>query len=256
MRKFLLLMLFIACNTFAQDYQLIVSGYIGSGPSSCGSNNNGLKWIKAIFDDGSEDFLFNQPGGQFRNRTYSFSQVYSENKRLVGVKFRSVSRRRSSFGSCRSSRSSEKLVNVSSPSFHQVFTKNEIYESRINNGSATITVVQTINATRLNQNILLTEKNENILSNQRDKESKLFKTSMYPNPSLDGKFSINISSKELTPIVVQIFDLVDRRKVFEEVKSGNTEYVFEFNSYPLKSGFYLVQVESGGKKQLKKLIIE
>lgn len=237
-----------------QRYKLTVTGYIGSGPSSCGSNNNGLKWIKAIFDDGSESFLFNQPSGQFRNRSYSFSQAYSTSKRLIRVKFRSVSRRNGWRG-CRSSRVSEKEVSVSSPSFNRRFEKNEIYESGINSGYATISVVQTTNTNTSNRSLAI-EDNQEALSNLSNKESKLFETSMYPNPSPDGRFNVTISSAKSLPAVVQIFDLVDKKKVLEDVKTGNTDYVFEFNSYNLKPGIYIVQVTSGGKKQFKKLIVE
>ncbi|WP_024771344.1 T9SS type A sorting domain-containing protein [Aquimarina macrocephali] len=254
MRKFLLLvMLSITFTTFAQNYQLTVSGYIGSGPSSCGSLE-GLQSITAVFDDGSEDFLFsNSQGIRFINRNYSFSQIYSESKRLVGVKFKSVSRIRKAFR-CRSRRS-QKLVSVSSPSFYKEFTKNEIYERRINSGYATITVTQSIDANKSNENIVLTD-NQELLSVLSDKESKLFETSIYPNPSPNGRFSVNVSSVKPLPVLIQIFDLVDKRKILEDTKVGNTEYVFEFNSYKLKPGFYLVQVESGGKKQFEKLIIE
>ncbi|PKV51967.1 putative secreted protein (Por secretion system target) [Aquimarina sp. MAR_2010_214] len=235
----------------AQNYELTVSGNIGSGPSSCGSIE-GLQSIKAIFEDGSEDFLFDN-SGRFINRTYSFSQKYSESKRLVGVKFKSVSRSRRA-SRCKK-RISEKLVSVSSPSFYKKFTKNEIYEQRINSGDATITVVQTTDINKSNQSITLID-NQELLNKSSNKESKLFETSVYPNPSPDGRFNINVSSAKPLPVLIQIFDLVDKRKILEDIKSGNTEYIFEFNSYNLKPGFYLVQIESGGKTQFEKLIIE
>ncbi|WP_074409228.1 MULTISPECIES: T9SS type A sorting domain-containing protein [Aquimarina] len=254
MKKILLLvMLSITFTTFAQNYQLTISGYIGSGPSSCGSLD-GLQSIKAIFDDGSEDFLFNNSQGiRFINRNYSFSQIYNESKRLVSVEFKSVSRTRKVFR-CRSRRS-EKFVSVSSPSFYKEFTKNEIYEQRINSGYATITVAQSIDADKSNENVVLRD-NQESLSMPLDKESKLFEASVYPNPSSNGRFNVNVSSTKPLPVLIQIFDLIDKRKILEDVKAGNTEYVFEFNSHKLKPGFYLIQVESEGKKQLEKLIVE
>ncbi|MEW7277097.1 T9SS type A sorting domain-containing protein [Aquimarina sp. 2201CG1-2-11] len=237
-----------------QTYKLTVSGYIGSGPSSCGPNNNGLKWIKAIFDDGSEAFLFNQTVGQFRNRSYSFSKIYSNNKRLTGVKFRSVSRRNSWRG-CRSPRISEKEVSVSFSSFNRRFEKNEIYESSINSGYAIISVVQTSTTNTSSKHFEREDKQE-LLSNSMKEESKLFEISMYPNPSPDGRFKVATSSAKSLPVTVEIFNLVDKRKVLEDVKTGNENYFFEFNSSNLKPGIYIIQVTSGGRKQLKKLIVE
>ncbi|WP_103072666.1 T9SS type A sorting domain-containing protein [Aquimarina sediminis] len=139
------IILLVSFGTYAQTYTITANGYIGSGPSSCGSNNNGLKWIKLYFSDGSIVDLFRQDGGQFRNRPYTFSQDFNVSRRLVGVRFRTVSRRNSLTG-CRSSRVAEKTVNVSSPCFYRYYNNTEVYRDDIN-GWVTISIVPKIDLT-------------------------------------------------------------------------------------------------------------
>lgn len=135
----------VSFGTYAQTYTITANGYIGSGPSSCGSNNNGLKWIKLYFSDGSIVDLFRQDRGQFRNRPYTFSQDYNVSRRLVGVRFRTVSRSNSWKG-CKDSKVAEKTVNVSSPCFNRYYNNTEVYRNDIN-GWVTISIVPKINLT-------------------------------------------------------------------------------------------------------------
>lgn len=142
---FIFIVVLLSFSSYAQTYTITAKGYIGSGPSSCGSNNNGLKWIKLYFSDGTNVDLFRQDRGQFRNQDYTFSKTYDVSKKLVRARFRTVSRSNSWKG-CKSSKVAEKSVTITSPCFYKYYGNTEVYRDDIN-GWVSISVVPNINLT-------------------------------------------------------------------------------------------------------------
>ncbi len=144
---FSLILLLASYNMCAQFYTITADGYIGSGPSSCGSNNNGLKWIKLDFSDGSTENLFDQPRGQFRNRPYSFSRRLNISKKLIRIRFRTVSRKKKWTGDCDDSRYADREIGIPSYAancFNRNYRDRQIYHNDIR-GNVTISIVPETN---------------------------------------------------------------------------------------------------------------
>jgi Secretion system C-terminal sorting domain len=83
-----------------------------------------------------------------------------------------------------------------------------------------------------------------------DALSESFSMKIYPNPATDKTFiELQNGGKQ---IVVRVFDMTG--KLYDSIQSAAERIELNTNAYPI--GMYLIQVETDGKFQTKKLIIE
>jgi len=78
--------------------------------------------------------------------------------------------------------------------------------------------------------------------------------SFWPNPA-KNRFNIKMINSDNTKVTVSLFDLQGRKiiQVFEEPK--NNIFTKEINLENISSGIYLVSIQQGSKKAIKKIII-
>ncbi len=87
-------------------------------------------------------------------------------------------------------------------------------------------------------------------------EISLIKTmNLFPNPN-QGDFAIEISLQSPAEAQANIYDLRGRKLWQETQPYSTTELRWELSLSQLPAGFYLVQVEAGGQRLQKKLIIQ
>ncbi|RAR72630.1 zinc-dependent metalloprotease [Flavobacterium aciduliphilum] len=78
--------------------------------------------------------------------------------------------------------------------------------------------------------------------------------SLYPNPS-HGSFNVKFDSTSEKDITVSIFD-IRGREVFNKSYQNNGVFDQDINLSQVESGVYMVNIVDGGKKMVKKLVIE
>ncbi|WP_159090908.1 T9SS type A sorting domain-containing protein [Aquimarina aquimarini] len=154
MKKIILvfIVVFISLGAYAQKYTVTVSGKIGQGESDCGENDNGLKWIKVFFHNRPPVYLFNQPNGQYINKTYSFSREFDKNNdKISHISFKTVARE---YGwlldQCphgdRITKSTHDTNDILDTCFNKDYRGSELYESTID-GNINISIVPNIKLT-------------------------------------------------------------------------------------------------------------
>ena len=77
--------------------------------------------------------------------------------------------------------------------------------------------------------------------------------SIYPNPS-NGRFNISVSTTE--DANVKLFD-IRGRNVYSQIHTNNSDVfstTLDFSS--LASGVYMLDIESGSKRAVKKIVIQ
>jgi hypothetical protein len=91
-----------------------------------------------------------------------------------------------------------------------------------------------------------------LLSN---KEFEVNELGIYPNPSEDGKINIQISTASNDDVNINIYDLLGR-KVFDEIYENSNIFKKELKVDKFSNGIYLIEIQQGGKKTTKKIIIK
>ncbi|PKV50781.1 putative secreted protein (Por secretion system target) [Aquimarina sp. MAR_2010_214] len=87
----------------AQEYELIISGYVGDAGRNCGSGA-GLLYIEATFENGTKEKIFDPPG------KFEFSKIedhmnpyyFNESRKIVNLKFETRWKYRNGWGKCKS----------------------------------------------------------------------------------------------------------------------------------------------------------
>jgi hypothetical protein len=85
-----------------------------------------------------------------------------------------------------------------------------------------------------------------------DNQFDLF--SVYPNPSYDGKVSVKLSATD--NVNVNLFDIIGRKVFTKFFKNNSSQFSETFDFSSLSSGVYMLDVNSGGKRAIKKIIIQ
>ncbi len=83
-----------------------------------------------------------------------------------------------------------------------------------------------------------------------------FEYRLYPNPTSDGRFSVDVTLKEVLPISIKVFDMVNNHQVIYDRQQGSDHYVREYNLSGLPTGMYFVLLETQGQSQVRKLVKE
>lgn len=84
-------------------------------------------------------------------------------------------------------------------------------------------------------------------------ENQFEEFAVYPNPS-NGKFAVKLSTLE--NVKVQVFDIRGRSVYNKTFENNGVSFNQELNLGSLTSGVYILNVESAGKKEGKRIIIE
>ena len=84
-------------------------------------------------------------------------------------------------------------------------------------------------------------------------ENSFEKFAVYPNPS-NGKFNVVLSTAE--PVKLEVFDIRGRSVYGKTFESEGTIFNKEIDLNSLSSGVYILNVNSGGKREAKRIIIE
>jgi hypothetical protein len=85
-----------------------------------------------------------------------------------------------------------------------------------------------------------------------DNQFDLF--SVYPNPSYYGKVSVKLSATD--NVNVNLFDIIGRKVFTKFFKNNSSQFSETFDFSSLSSGVYMLDVDSGGKRAIKKIIIQ
>ncbi|RZS90611.1 T9SS type A sorting domain-containing protein, partial [Aquimarina brevivitae] len=80
--------------------------------------------------------------------------------------------------------------------------------------------------------------------------------SIYPNPTSDGRFSIDVTLPLVLPVSVKIFTMINNRQVASSREQGRDQYVMDYDLSGLPSGIYFILLETQGHSQVRKLMIE
>ncbi len=83
-----------------------------------------------------------------------------------------------------------------------------------------------------------------------------FEFRLYPNPTSDGRFSVDVTLKEVLPISIKVFDMVNNHQVVYDSQQGSDHYVREYDLSGLPTGMYFVLLETQGQSQVRKLVKE
>ncbi|GAA4278344.1 T9SS type A sorting domain-containing protein [Aquimarina mytili] len=79
---------------------------------------------------------------------------------------------------------------------------------------------------------------------------------IYPNPSNNGKFTVDVSLSEKKSISLKIFNMINNTLIdFREGKENDT-YKFDYDMSSLTSGVYFILLETSSASQVRKLVIE
>ena len=66
----------------------------------------------------------------------------------------------------------------------------------------------------------------------------------------------NFDIKELRPMFVNLFDIIGRKVFTKFFKNNSSQFSETFDFSSLSSGVYMLDVDSGGKRAIKKIIIQ
>ncbi len=114
-----------------QEYDITIEGYIGQWKSTCGTNNNGLKSITLIFDDGSSERVWHKEL-QHINSLYEVTKTYPNAKKVVEVVFFVYSRDRGTLGCESSIDHTQRIRFIKSPCFYREYSNRELYGPNYN----------------------------------------------------------------------------------------------------------------------------
>jgi hypothetical protein len=78
--------------------------------------------------------------------------------------------------------------------------------------------------------------------------------SLYPNPSSDGMVNLTLSTSE--DVKIDLFDITGRKVISQSNTNNSNEFSKTLNLSSLSSGVYLINVKSGGKQAIKKIVIQ
>ncbi|NMH85948.1 T9SS type A sorting domain-containing protein [Flavivirga algicola] len=81
-----------------------------------------------------------------------------------------------------------------------------------------------------------------------------FEYMVYPNPTSDGRFSVDVALREVLPISIKVFDMVNNHQVVYDRQQGSDHYIKEYDLSGLPTGIYFVLLETQGQSQVRKLI--
>lgn len=79
---------------------------------------------------------------------------------------------------------------------------------------------------------------------------------VYPNPTTDRKFTIDISLPKAQPVNLKIFGMVNNNIVDSRKDQGKDTYQFKYSLSSLSSGIYFILLEIPSGSQVRKLIVE
>ena len=77
---------------------------------------------------------------------------------------------------------------------------------------------------------------------------------LFPNPS-DGNFKIEFSSVSNLPVVVSVVDVLGR-KVYQKQYETTANFSESIDLKKIMAGVYVVTVEDGDRKEVKKIVIQ
>lgn len=153
--------------------------------------------------------------------------------------------------------------NVNTPTSPNSTTWTTIASGVPNNGSAVVTI-PSIPVTKTtcrfmvkavgNVFLAVNAKNFTITPNLANEQFGLDNFSIFPNPN-NGNFTIKFDSSSSNEIVVGVHDMRGR-EVFSNSYQNNGFFNETLNLKGLQSGVYLVTVQEGNKKEVKKIVIE
>jgi hypothetical protein len=78
---------------------------------------------------------------------------------------------------------------------------------------------------------------------------------VYPNPTFNGSFKVEVDLQKSQPISVKIFNMINNTLIDSKSGEGNSAYIFDYDM-SLPSGIYFVLLETSSASQVRKLIIE
>lgn len=79
---------------------------------------------------------------------------------------------------------------------------------------------------------------------------------VYPNPTTDGRFKVEVDLQKSQPISVKIFNMINNTLIDSKSGEGNDTYTFDYDMSILPSGIYFVLLETSSASQVRKLVIE
>ncbi|MHA7059758.1 T9SS type A sorting domain-containing protein [Aquimarina sp. M1] len=80
--------------------------------------------------------------------------------------------------------------------------------------------------------------------------------SVFPNPTTDGNFSINIELSEVNDVNLKIFNMTNNLELDSRGSQGSMNYDFTYNMASLPSGLYFLLIEvSNGSSRVHKLVV-
>ncbi|OEK09494.1 hypothetical protein A8C32_12340 [Flavivirga aquatica] len=95
----------------------------------------------------------------------------------------------------------------------------------------------------------------NVLTNLDVKPFGITNLSVFPNPSEGGVFNIKLSSALSSVINISVFDLRGRI-IYEQTYQDTGEFNEKITLNGIKSGMYILKINDGIKKSLKKIIVK
>ncbi|EZH72225.1 hypothetical protein ATO12_25155 [Aquimarina atlantica] len=79
---------------------------------------------------------------------------------------------------------------------------------------------------------------------------------VYPNPTTDGRFKVEVELQKSQPINVKVFNMINNTLIDSKSGEGNDTYTFDYDMSILPSGIYFVLLETSSASQVRKLVIE
>ena len=93
-------------------------------------------------------------------------------------------------------------------------------------------------------------------SNPSEEDIAKFEYSIYPNPTPNGQFSVDINLSKILPVSIKIFNMVNNNLVAHDRMEGRNTYVIDYSLSALPSGIYFILIETQGQSQVRKLVIQ
>ena len=100
------------------------------------------------------------------------------------------------------------------------------------------------------------EQKNNSDSNPSEEDIAKFEYSIYPNPTPNGQFSVDINLSKILPVSIKIFNMVNNNLVAHDRMEGRNAYVIDYSLSALPSGIYFILIETQGQSQVRKLVIQ
>ncbi len=77
---------------------------------------------------------------------------------------------------------------------------------------------------------------------------------VYPNPSNEGMINLTLRTSE--DVKIDLFDITGRKVISQSNTNNSNEFSKTLNLSSLSSGVYLLNVKSGAKQAIKKIVIQ